>query len=114
MASDDRLRVTTSLTDQRLEFFENVAEDVNADSDAEVMRAIVDRAIAHSDAEDRADNLQARAEELQRELRAANKRIDTANEIVEYVETERSLERRRSKAGALTRLKWWMTGMPEE
>lgn len=62
----------------------------------------------------RADELQARVDELRNQLRNANQRIDASNELVRAVERERTLAERKAGAGALTRLKWWVTGMPED
>jgi len=62
----------------------------------------------------RADELQARVDELRNQLTAANERIDASNDLVRAVESSRSLEQRRAQAGALTRLKWWATGMPDD
>jgi ArsR family metal-binding transcriptional regulator len=106
----DRQRVTTKLEGERLDYFQQVKNEEGAESNAETMRAIVDRAMAHGDARDRADRLENRVDELQAELRAANRRIDSANEIVEYVEAERSWEERRRQAGLLTRTKWFLLG----
>lgn len=60
------------------------------------------------------DHLRAKVDDLQRQLAAANRRIDTTNELVRYVEDERTAEQRRREAGLLTRTKWWLTGMPDD
>ena len=62
----------------------------------------------------RADELEARVDELRNQLRNANQRIDASNELVREVERERTLAERKAGAGALTRLKWWATGMPKD
>jgi uncharacterized protein YeeX (DUF496 family) len=108
---DERTRVTTTLTGDRLAFFERVDDETDAGSDAAVMREIVDRAREHADAQERVDRLQRRVDELEGQLRAANQRIDATNDLVEYVETERSVERRRREASALQRARWWLLGM---
>lgn len=111
MTRDDKNRVTTTLRGERVNYFESVRESTNADSDAAVMREIVDRAREHDRAQERAESLQARVDDLERQLRAANQRIDATNDLVEYVETERSVERRRREASAVQRAKWWLFGM---
>lgn len=107
-------RVTATLDDEQYEYLQAVKEAEGLDSDAAAVRACMDRARMHDDAQERAESLEARVEELRNELAAANRRIDSANELVEYVEEERSLEQRRRQAGIVTRARWWLTGMPEE
>ncbi|WP_227380229.1 hypothetical protein [Haladaptatus halobius] len=45
---------------------------------------------------------------------AANSRIDASNELVERVEEEQSLARRKAEAGLVTRAKWTLFGMDVE
>jgi len=85
-------RVTTTLEDDQAEYLQQVKAEEDLDSDAAALRVCVERAAMHEDAQQRATELEARAEELRNELQAANRRIDSANEIVEYVEEEKSLE----------------------
>ena len=106
-------RVTTTLEDDQAEYLQQVKAEEDIDSDAAALRVCVERAAMHEDAQQRATELEARAEELRNELQAANRRIDSANEIVEYVEEEKSLEDRRRKAGLGTRAKWWLFGMDD-
>ena len=106
-------RVTTTLEDDQAEYLQQVKAEEDLDSDAAALRVCVERAAMHEDAQQRATELEARAEELRNELQAANRRIDSANEIVEYVEEERSVEERRRKAGLGTRAKWWLFGMDD-
>lgn len=111
-------RVTATLEEEHAEYLEAVKEEENLDSDAAAVRACIDRAQERDDAQERAAELEARVEELRNELAAANQRIDAANELVEYVEEERTLserreerERRKDQAGILTRAKWALVGM---
>lgn len=67
------------------------------------------------------DDLKRENERLRDQLAATNRRIDEHQELVEYVEEERSVQRqreereqRRAQAGVLTRAKWWITGMPAD
>jgi len=55
-----------------------------------------------------------------RELRASNARQDDVEDIVEYVDEERSLrrqraeqERRRRQASIVKRSWWWLAGEPD-
>jgi len=107
-------RVTATLDEEQAEYLEGVKESEGLDSDAAAVRECIDRAREHADAQQRVEELEARVEELRNELTAANKRIDSATELVEYVERERTLEERRRKAGIVTRAKWFITGMPDE
>lgn len=43
-----------------------------------------------------------------------NRRVDEHQELVQYVEEERTAERRRRQAGILTRSKWWLFGQSGE
>ena len=47
---------------------------------------------------------------LDNQLKAANSRIDDANDAIAYVDDERRYRR----AGLLTRFKWWVSGMPDD
>lgn len=67
-----------------------------------------------ADYEREIEELEARMDDLRRQLREANKRNDEVGEIVEYVEDQRSMERQYREAGLLTRAKWKLTGMPSE
>jgi phage-related minor tail protein len=72
------------------------------------------RARIQAEHEKEVTHLEARADDLRRQLAQANKRNDEVTELVEYVEDERSTEQRRRQAGVLTRTKWWLTGMPDD
>jgi TolA-binding protein len=70
--------------------------------------------------EDTVHKYEARIQELENELRSANRRIDDANDVVETSrelvrvrERETSLQQRRAGAGVLTRFKWWLIGDAE-
>ncbi|MFC6724988.1 hypothetical protein ACFQE1_11520, partial [Halobium palmae] len=69
------------------------------------------------DLEAERDHAEARADDLRRQLREANARNDDVEELVTYVEEERSLQERREAArGAPVwrRAKWWFLGRPTE
>lgn len=107
-------RVTATLDDAEAEYLEDVKEAEGLTSDAAAVRECIDRARAHDDAQARAEALQARVDELRNELAAANRRIDSANELVEYVEEERSASEKWRRAGLLTKARWSILGMPDE
>lgn len=65
------------------------------------------------------EDLQRENERLQRQLAATNRRVDEHQELIEYVEEQREIERYRGRreqmldqAGMLTRWKWKFTGVP--
>ena len=60
------------------------------------------------------EQAEARADDLRRQLSQANARNDDVDDLVRAVEAERSLAERKARAGLTTRLKWWVTGMPDE
>ena len=67
------------------------------------------------------ENLEAKYDELQRQLAAVNSRQADVTELVEYVEQQRDLDQYRARrermvdqAGMLTRWKWKLTGVPVE
>lgn len=76
------------------------------DSRAEYIRHVID---SRHDVEE----LQTEVDRLHRELAAANRRVGEHQELVRYVEDERSAEQRRRKAGLLTRSKWWLFGQSD-
>lgn len=108
------MRVTTTLDDEHAEYVEKVREEENLDSDAAAVRECIDRAREHADARQRVEECEQRVEELRDQLAAANNRIDATNEIVRYVESEKTLEEKRRSAGLATRTKWWLFGMDDE
>ena len=81
------------------------------------LRAEYEEEIA--DLQEQNERLQTSRDDLQRQLAATNRRVDQHQELVDYVEEQRSLERYRARreqmidqAGMLTRWKWRLTGVP--
>ena len=59
------------------------------------------------------ESVRAERDDLRRQLRETNRRVDEHQELVEYVEEERSLqqaERERRNAAIWTRAKYWIFG----
>lgn len=107
-------KVSATVEDRHVEML----DEHPADSRSEALREILDE---REDLRDRVDDLEdklehqeARAEDLRRQLREANRRDDDVDELVEYVERERSVEQRRREASIVTRARWWLTGMDAE
>lgn len=85
------------------------------DNRSEAIRELVQKGLDHDDIvddlESTIDHLEAERDDLQRQLREVRSREDDVDEIVEYVETQQSIERRRASAGVAERAKWWLFGM---
>ena len=130
-------RITPHVREEHIEQIKKVQESAEGDiSEAEAVRRIFNHASVaerteselealrsehESELEDvRAEyeseiqRLEARVDELQGQLRAANNRYEEHTELVKYVESERSLAERKASAGIATRMKWWITGMPAD
>jgi chromosome segregation ATPase len=72
-----------------------------------------------ADLQEENERLQTSRDDLQRQLAATSRRVDQHQDLVDYVEEQRSLERYRARreqmidqAGMLTRWKWRLTGVP--
>ena len=99
-------RLTIRVPEEMLEEIERIqgADDV---SRSEAARQLLRRGSECDDLENERDC-------LQRQLAITNKRQDDVTELVEYVEKERSLSKQKAQAGALTRVKWLVWGMPAD
>ena len=64
--------------------------------------------------EDELEHQKARADDLRRQLKAANAKNDRMQELANYVEDERRVEQQWREAGLLTKTKWRLFGMPSE
>ena len=135
------MRTTVSLGDELAAHIDEIRPQ-DDDSDAEAVREAVRRSRRVSDLEDRVEELEskrtveiagiereyeeqieelqqeidsvtARKEDLQRQLGAANRRIDSTNELVAAVETDMNYREKKAKAGILQRARWWISGMDD-
>jgi predicted nuclease with TOPRIM domain len=73
----------------------------------------VERGLEADEIEEELKELRTERDNLRRQLQAANSRMDDVQELVEYVEEERSLQTRREQrrdAPIWTRAKWWVLG----
>jgi predicted transcriptional regulator len=105
-------QITLRLDDDLLDELDEEAEE------REVSRSQYIRDTLES--RDRADELEARVDDLRRQLQEANAGNRDVDEIVAYVEEEREVRRRREKriqrreerrdAPAWRRAKWWLLG----
>jgi len=113
------MRTTVSLNDDLAAHVDAQRPSTDA-SDAEALRECVRRSKRLDDAEaDIADleaelqRAEARGDDLQRQLAAANRRIDVTNELVAEVRSDVSTRERKAKAGIGARAKWFLFGMPD-
>ena len=99
----DRLQQTIADRDARI-------EDLEAERDrlAEEVETLEEEV---ADMESEITSLEARNTDLTNQLAEANSRIDTTNEIVEYVENERTAQERYREAGLLGKVKYTVFGM---
>jgi len=115
----DDIRATTTLTGKEARYFARVRDEVGPDaSKSETLRECVRRA---RDAEQRVEELEERVakleaekDDLRRQLREVNAREDDVEEIVEYVEKEKSAQQRWREAGIVRKVKWTLTGVPRD
>lgn len=100
-------RLSVSLTDEQLEWIERKVEEGNGyESKSELVRECIHRY-------DQVDELEATVNDLRNQLQAANRENENVNELAEYVQGERELqreERERRRAPLMTRVKWLIWG----
>lgn len=92
---------TVSLRDSDHELLAKLSGDEGrCKNRSEAMRLIIDRYNDISELDDRIDELERENARLRRELRASNARQDDVGELVDYVQEERSIQRRREEREA--------------
>ena len=116
--------ITLRLPSDTLEDVDNEADEQGL-SRAEYLREIVenrhvDKEIRSeyeaklSDYEQSLNKLETEVERLRNEKRTLINDRQEKQELVEYIEEERSLSKQKAQAGAFTRAKWWAFGMPDD
>ena len=114
-------RLTITIPEDLDEYLDTVVEDDEYPAIGSKSGAVRECIQTHRDGEGPGDDVvreyEARIQELENELRAANRRIDDANDVIETSremvrvrERETSLQERRAGASALRRFKWWLVG----
>ena len=108
-------RVTVSVEEEHVETIDDFQEANDLDSRSEAVRRLLD---AYEDLQTDYEDLHTQYEELQTDVeRLRNeKRLiledrEEKQELVEYVEEERTVEQRWREAGLTTRLRWKLFGM---
>jgi plasmid stabilization system protein ParE len=117
--ADDDIRATTTLTGDEAQYFARVRDEVGPDaSKSETLRECVrrarDGAARVDELEQRVAKLEAEKDDLRRQLREVNAREDDVEEIVGYVEEERTAQQRWREAGIVRKAKWTLTGVPRD
>lgn len=107
-------QITIKLPDSTIDLLEEIAHEEYDDNRSDAIRAVLAKGMDY-------DALEARHDDLQRQLAAVNSRQEDVTELVEYVEEQRDLtqyqERRQrllDNSNILTRWKWKVTGVPVE
>lgn len=116
-------KVSTTFGEETVEDVEALVEDDGTDyaSRAEAFRDLVAKGLRYdddvADLEAELETLEARIDELTSQLQHQRERERDVEEVVEYVEEERSIQerrererRRRESAGLATRAKWFLFG----
>jgi Arc/MetJ-type ribon-helix-helix transcriptional regulator len=100
-------RLTISITDDETELIDaNVGDGKQYESKSAFVRECI-RRYEHS------RQLEAKVDDLQRQLREANRRNDEIQELAEYVDREKQLqvdEREKRNAPLLKRIEWLIFG----
>jgi hypothetical protein len=110
------MRVTVRLNDSLASHVDAVRHD-DETSDAEAVRECIRRSLELDAVRDDLDRAEARVDELENQLAAVQERQEQHDELVEYVEEEKSIQQRREErrqAPAWRRAKWWLFGMDDE
>lgn len=93
--------------EELLEDVEEFAETEHDGNRSEAVRDLLRRGLEY-------EEIQRDRDRLERQYRQLVERQEEHQELVEYVETERSLERQRRTASLATRARWWLWGIPDE
>ena len=104
-------KFSATVDDDVLETVDEYADEEHGGNRSAAVETLLRRGLEFDDVVDERDDLEARLEDLRRQLATVRSREDDVDELVEYVETERSLQERRARAGLMTRLRWGLFGM---
>lgn len=104
-------RFSVSIDDDVQEEVEEWAEEYHDGNRSAAVEELLQHGLEYDDVVDERDDLEARLEDLRRQLAEVRSREDDVDEIVRYVEHERSIQERKARAGIVTRAKWFLTGM---
>jgi predicted DNA-binding ribbon-helix-helix protein len=105
--------VSTRLDDETYRDVRETAEERDV-SIAEILRELVEKGTEY---DDRVSALETENERLHRERRQLLEQREEKQELVEYVEEERGIQRRREQRRAAPlwrRAKWYVLGQPDD
>jgi metal-responsive CopG/Arc/MetJ family transcriptional regulator len=97
-------RFSASIDDDVQEDLEEYAEEHHDGNRSAAVETLVERGLEYDDVVQERDR-------LDRQLKQLIEQRETSDEIVEYVEVEKTLQERRARAGLVTRARWWLVGM---
>ncbi|WP_227380121.1 plasmid mobilization protein [Haladaptatus halobius] len=100
----------------RSEYVRELFRNRDGDSDelAELRDELERLREKHKQLQDEYERSQNERERLNRKLTAALELKEENDELVEYVEHEREVQKRREHSPIWTRAKWWVLGRPEK
>lgn len=111
-------RVTVSLGDDHLEALADFEDAHGVDSRSEAVRLLLDEyeelQADYEELNTQCEGLQNEVERLKREKRLILEEREEKQELMEYVEDERTAEQRWREAGLTTRLRWKVFGMDRD
>lgn len=93
-------RITVVVDDELLEQVDEYDDD---DNRSETVRELLKKGLAYDEKEREVDR-------LNRKVSAIQSRREEHQELVEYVENQKQLQRDRQTASAVERAKWWLFG----
>ena len=105
--------MTVTVDDDLLDELDKRAEKKHDDNRSAAVQELLERGLEYDDVVDERDDLEARLEDLRRQLATVRSREDDVDDLVEYVEHERTVQERRARAGLMTRLRWFVSGMDD-
>lgn len=93
-------RITVVIDDELLEQVDEYGDD---DNRSETVRELLRKGLEYDEKEREVDR-------LNRKVSAIQSRREEHQELVEYVENQKQLQRDRQTASAVERAKWWLFG----
>lgn len=107
-------KISITLDEDLLDDVEELVGD-QYDNRSEAIRELVRKGLDLDDVvdelQDEVEHLEAKRDDLRRQLQEVRAREDDVDELVNYVDEQRSIERRQAEAGLVDRARWWLFGM---
>jgi len=105
--------MSVTVDDDLLDELDERAEEEHDGNRSAAVETLLRRGLEFEDVVNERDDLEARLEDLRRQLATVRSREDDVDELVEYVEHEKTVQERRARAGLMTRLRWFVSGMDD-